>query len=93
MQWCSKFIKRLEVIHLADNQGKTDEHQPVYTGTVDWDNAVKLISESGYRKPVTVEVEYKGDYKSEEVFLIRSYETGMIFRNKLVSAIKNTESS
>ena len=91
LDWCRKFIKRLEVIHLADNHGKSDEHQPVYTGTVDWNNAVEWISKSGYRKPVTVEVEYKGGYESEEAFLKKSYDTGIVFRDRLLREIKRKQ--
>lgn len=43
-----KWKHRLKVLHLHDNDGTLDRHQPPFYGTVDWERLVKLIAGSSY---------------------------------------------
>ena len=49
---------RLQALHLHDNDGSGDQHQPPFFGTVDWERMVKLIAESSYRggRPLSFEL-------------------------------------
>ncbi len=47
---------RLAVVHLHDNDGKSDQHKLPFTGTVDWPRLTTLIAQSAYRKGPTLEV-------------------------------------
>ena len=49
---------RLQALHLHDNDGSGDQHQPPFFGTVDWDRMVKLIAESSYKggRPLSFEL-------------------------------------
>jgi len=50
------FGNRLKALHLHDNRGERDEHQPPFWGTIDWERVAKWIKESGYSKPINFEV-------------------------------------
>ncbi len=48
---------RLQALHLHDNDGSGDQHQPPFFGTVDWERVVKLIAESSYKgRPLSFEL-------------------------------------
>ncbi len=53
------FRDRLRVLHLHDNKGESDDHQPPFWGTLDWGRIMGWIKESGYRKPINFEVIHK----------------------------------
>ena len=49
--------KRLQALHLNDNDGSGDQHQPPFYGTVDWTRMTKLIAESSYQgRPLSFEL-------------------------------------
>ena len=77
---------RLQALHLNDNDGSGDQHQPPFMGTVDWERMAKIIAESSYRdRPMSFEIgmrctpgfepELKGNQKPERVkaFLADAY--------------------
>lgn len=43
-----KWKHRLKVLHLHDNDGTLDRHQPPFYGTVDWERLVEIIAGSSY---------------------------------------------
>lgn len=48
---------RLQALHLNDNDGSGDQHQPPFYGTADWDGVVKLIAGSSYKgRPLSFEL-------------------------------------
>ncbi|MBQ9336518.1 MAG: sugar phosphate isomerase/epimerase [Lentisphaeria bacterium] len=48
---------RLQALHLNDNDGSGDQHQPPFYGTVDWDRLAKLVASSSYKgRPVSFEL-------------------------------------
>jgi sugar phosphate isomerase/epimerase len=42
---------RLIATHLHDNDGISDQHWPLFTGTVDWQRLATIIAQSAYAKP------------------------------------------
>lgn len=77
---------RLQALHLNDNDGSGDQHQPPFMGTVDWERMAKIIAESSYTdRPMSFEIgmrctpgfepELKGNQKPERVkaFLADAY--------------------
>jgi sugar phosphate isomerase/epimerase len=51
-----KFNDRLKALHLHDNRGKEDAHQPPFWGTTDWERVMRWIKWSGYTKPINFEI-------------------------------------
>ncbi len=47
---------RLEALHLHDNDGESDQHQPPFYGTVDWERLAKLIATSSYTREISFEM-------------------------------------
>lgn len=48
---------RLEALHLHDNNGDGDQHQPPFYGNVDWERLAKIIATSkSYTRPVSFEM-------------------------------------
>ena len=50
------FGNRLNVIHLHDNKGTSDDHQYPGWGTIDWDKVSAWLKELDYDKPWNLEV-------------------------------------
>lgn len=63
--------KRLIALHLNDNDGQSDLHQPLFQGQVDWAALAGLVVASGYsRAAMSVEVVRKNSgIAAEEAFL------------------------
>jgi sugar phosphate isomerase/epimerase len=47
---------RLEIIHAHDNNGNTDQHNPIGLGIIDWDDVVKALKEINYKGVFSLEV-------------------------------------
>jgi sugar phosphate isomerase/epimerase len=77
---------RLISIHLNDNDGNSDQHKPLFTGTVDWKKLARIISQSPYNKPLTFEtnIRFSGT-KNEDEFLKQAYADGIKFSKMLES--------
>jgi len=50
---------RLICVHLHDNDGKTDQHKNPFYGTVNWEELIKIIRKSSYKKPLNLEVGFQ----------------------------------
>lgn len=48
--------KRLQALHIADNNGGSDEHLLPFGGTVNWEETVAALKEIGYDRVVNFEV-------------------------------------
>jgi len=57
-----KFGCRLKALHLHDNRGKKDDHQPPFWGTVTWGEVMHWIKECGYEKPVNFEITHNPEF-------------------------------
>lgn len=51
-----KFNDRLKALHLNDNRGREDDHQPPFWGTIGWERVMQWIECGGYRKPINFEI-------------------------------------
>jgi sugar phosphate isomerase/epimerase len=47
---------RLIALHLDDNDGTGDQHQPPYYATVDWDRLAGIIATSSYKRELSFEL-------------------------------------
>ncbi len=59
------FADRLKVLHLSDNKGEGDAHQPPFWGNVDWRAVVDWVKSTGYSKPINFEVTHYPHFFSE----------------------------
>ena len=50
------FGERLRALHLHDNRGGKDDHQPPFYGTIDWNRVLRWIKDSKYTKPINFEI-------------------------------------
>lgn len=70
--------ERLISVHLHDNDGKTDQHHPIFTGTVDWPELARIIGESPYDAFLTFETEMRRSGLHDEAeFLGNAYADGL----------------
>lgn len=70
--------ERLISVHLHDNNGIADQHRPIFTGTLDWEELARLIVESPYRGFLTFETEMRfSGFGDENLFLERIYDDGL----------------
>jgi sugar phosphate isomerase/epimerase len=73
---------RLISIHLHDNDGISDQHKLLFSGTIDWEQLASIIGDSAYSKCISMEVSIKNsDIKEETAFLNSAFDTGMRFSN------------
>jgi sugar phosphate isomerase/epimerase len=65
------FKDRLRALHLHDNRGREDDHQPPFFGTIDWERVMRWIGSMGYAKPINFEIVHKSKFfeDSMEKFL------------------------
>ena len=71
---------RLISVHLHDNDSTGDQHNLLFTGTVDWPRLARLIAQSAYRKCVSMELSQpRSGIADENIFLARAREVGERF--------------
>lgn len=68
---------RLISVHLHDNDGSSDQHALLFSGTVNWERLAGILARSSYKKPVSMEANMKM-YKmmAEKEYLQKAFETG-----------------
>jgi len=72
------YKERLISLHLHDNTGSRDKHQPVFSGTVDWDRFARIIAASPYREFLTFETDMRhSGFDTEAAFLESTYAGGL----------------
>lgn len=90
LQHLDSVKERLVSIHLHDNDGKTDQHRPVFTGTVDWERLVSIVAQSPYDEFLTSETEMRrSGLHDEALFLERAHSDGL----RLLSMMQEQTSS
>ena len=67
---------RLISLHLHDNDGASDQHKPMFTGTVDWDRLGAVIADSAYEKAVSQELSIRLSGLDEPGLLTQAIEDG-----------------
>ena len=56
--------ERLKALHLHDNRGERDDHQPPFWGTIDWKRVLRWIKDSRYTKPINFEITHNPEFFS-----------------------------
>ena len=69
LNFVKMFSRRLGHVHMSDNYGKRDDHQPVGKGTVPFDHIVGALKNAGYDGTVTLEI-----FTDDPMDLIKSRE-------------------
>lgn len=71
---------RIISLHLHDNDGNDDEHKLLFSGTINWEEIARIVAQSSYTKPISIEVAMvKMEIEDERIFLARAFETGTRF--------------
>ena len=71
------FKDRLIAVHLHDNDGKSDQHKPPFSGSIDWGYITSIIAESAYGKILNLEVSIgNSGFNDELVLLDNCYKIG-----------------
>ncbi len=76
--------ERLISLHLHDNDGTGDQHELLFSGTIDWPRLAGIIAASTYEKWVSMEVSiHNTGIEDEGVFLEKAFEAGTTFANMI----------
>ncbi len=71
----SLFGEKLKAIHLHDNDRIKDMHDPLFTGTVDWEMTAKKLVKTSYCGTLTLETKFKGKTGKELVERLKDAKT------------------
>jgi len=83
---------RLISVHLHDNDGTGDQHNPLFSGTVDWPRLAKILAGSAYTGPVSMEVTLRNSgIEDETAFLGHVYTTGLRLSKMIEDGRRGTE--
>lgn len=50
------FNDKLAHVHFSDNKGKNDDHLPIGSGIIDWEDAIRQLKRNNYNKTITLEI-------------------------------------
>lgn len=79
---------RLISVHLHDNDGSSDQHRLLFTGTVDWPRLARIVAQSAYAKCVSMELSMRREGIADETqFLKRAFDTGTTFAGMIAEAV------
>lgn len=56
----------LKAVHIHDNNGRRDQHQAVFNGSLDWDSVLRGIVDSGFPGPFTYEIDGHLPYRAAD---------------------------
>jgi len=78
---------RLIALHLNDNDSSWDQHNFIFSATVDWDRMARIIATSPYQKPLGLEltINHSG-IENEREFLAQAMETSERFARMVEEA-------
>ena len=83
--------ERLISVHLHDNDGSGDQHNLLFSGTINWERLAGIIAGSAYKKCVSLEVSMRNSGVEDEIeFLGLAFETGIRF-SKMIEDAKKKE--
>lgn len=78
---------RLISVHLHDNNGRSDEHKLPFTGTIDWEKVVAILSASAYTKCISLESSMRNAGIADEgTFLAKAFDAGSRLSSMLTAA-------
>ena len=75
-----KLVERLKVLHLHDNKGERDDHQPPFWGTIDWRRVIRWIKDNRYKKPINFEITHNPQFFSGNMHEYLKYSVDAIKR-------------
>ena len=79
---------RLISVHLHDNAGADDEHGLLFSGTIDWPRLARIIAQSAYHKPVSMESALRScPGMAEAEFLAKAFDAGKAFHRMVCEAV------
>jgi sugar phosphate isomerase/epimerase len=91
LQHLDSVKERLISVHLHDNDGLADQHKPIFTGTVDWGELARLVSESQYKAFLTFETDMKSSgMENEDLFLKGAHSDGLALQ-KMIGTLRNAQ--
>lgn len=76
--------KRLKAVHVQDNHGREDEHLLPFFGSIDWEEAMRGLAESGYAGDLTFEIQEYGRYLPQDLKHL-AVEQSLIIGRRLIS--------
>ena len=86
--WVKVLGTRIGYVHLHDNDGDSDQHKLLFSGTVDWPRLAKTLARSSYTKCISSESNMRSkEYDNEAASLKRAFELGSRF-SKMVAEQK-----
>jgi len=56
----------LKAVHIHDNNGRRDQHQAVFNGSLDWDSFLRGLVDSGFEGPFTYEIDGLFPYQEDK---------------------------
>lgn len=68
-KFLSRFNDKLAHVHFSDNKGKNDDHLPIGTGIIDWEDVIRQLKINHYDKTITLEV-----FTNDRSYLLSSRE-------------------
>ena len=82
--------KRLKAIHVQDNHGKEDEHLLPFFGSIDWPDAMRGLTESGYDGDLTFEIQEFGRYLPQDLKYL-AVENSIVVGKRLISLYEDAK--
>ena len=80
LEYLEALKDRLISVHLHDNDGTADQHNPLFSGTIDWSALARVMAASSYTKCVSMEVTMgNSGFEDEVAFLEHAFDTGARF--------------
>ena len=81
---------RLISIHLHDNDGISDQHKLMFSGTINWDRLAGILAASSYSGCISLEVNMRNHQgMKQKLFLSKAYEDGVKLTNMVKKHFKN----
>ena len=65
---CLKINKKLQVLHIHDNNSYTDAHEFPYMGSFNWDKFAKALKEIDFDGVLSLETNAPNSVPSEEIY-------------------------
>ena len=80
--------ERLELIHAHDNNGNTDQHNPIGMGIIDWNDVASALKEINYKGVFSLEIRFEKFIKAGEKAFWKMVEFAYESAKEVVDKIK-----
>lgn len=82
---------RLKAVHVQDNHGRDDEHLLPFFGSINWEEAMLGLAESGYAGDLTFEIQEYGRYLPKDLKYL-AVEQSLTVGRRLISLYEKARS-